>query len=97
MKCAAKLTHNASYQYNISKTMHYEIEFFCNKLKFDSGIEWETPILECLLLRQSEIVCWKALEDFPSPWDSGGTFVSQMKWFSVHYNSGATLMTACSC
>jgi hypothetical protein len=24
--------------------MHYEIEFFCNKLKPDSGIEWETPI-----------------------------------------------------
>jgi hypothetical protein len=24
--------------------MHYKIEFFCNKLKPDSGIEWETPI-----------------------------------------------------
>ncbi len=24
--------------------MHYEIEFFCNKLKPDSGIEWEMPI-----------------------------------------------------
>jgi hypothetical protein len=24
--------------------MHYKIKFFCNKLKPDSGIEWETPI-----------------------------------------------------
>ncbi len=24
--------------------MHYKIEFFCNKLKPDLGIEWETPI-----------------------------------------------------
>ncbi len=23
--------------------MHYGIEFFCNKLKPDSGIEWEIP------------------------------------------------------
>ncbi len=44
MKHAAKLTHHASYQYNINKTMHYKIKFFCNKLKHDSGIEWEMPI-----------------------------------------------------
>jgi hypothetical protein len=44
MKCVAKLTHHASYQYNINKTMHYKTEFFCNKLKPDSGIEWEMPI-----------------------------------------------------
>jgi hypothetical protein len=44
MKHAAKLTHYASYQYNINKTMHYKIEFFRNKLKPDSGIEWEMPI-----------------------------------------------------
>ncbi len=24
--------------------MRYKIEFFCNKLKPDSGIEWEMPI-----------------------------------------------------
>jgi hypothetical protein len=40
MKRAAKLTHHASYQYN----MHYKIEFFCDKLKPDSGIKWETLI-----------------------------------------------------
>jgi hypothetical protein len=39
MKRAAKLTHHASYQYNINKTMHYEIKFFHDKLKPDSGIE----------------------------------------------------------
>jgi hypothetical protein len=44
MKHAAKLTHHASYQYNINKSMRYEIEFFCNKLKPDSGIKWEMPI-----------------------------------------------------
>ena len=44
MKREAKLTHHASYQYNINRTMHYEIEFFCNKLKPDSGIKWEMPI-----------------------------------------------------
>jgi hypothetical protein len=44
MKCAAKLTHHASYQYNINRTMRYEIKFFRNKLKPDSGIKWEMPI-----------------------------------------------------
>jgi hypothetical protein len=41
MKHVAKLTHHASYQYNINKTMRYEIKFFHDKLKPDSGIEWE--------------------------------------------------------
>jgi hypothetical protein len=44
MKHAAKRTHHASYQYNINRTMCYKIEFFCDKLKLDSGIEWEMPI-----------------------------------------------------
>ncbi len=44
MKREAKLTHHASYQYNINKTMRYEIEFFCSKLKPYSGIEWESLI-----------------------------------------------------
>jgi hypothetical protein len=44
MKRAAKLTHHASYQYNINKTMGYKIEFFHNKLKPDSSIKWEMPI-----------------------------------------------------
>jgi hypothetical protein len=101
MKHAAKLTHHASYQYNINKTMCYRMEFFCNKLKPDSGIKWEMPIAHLIprmpfatTIRDS---CWKALEDFPSPWDYGGTFFSWMKWFSIHYDSGATRMMACSC
>jgi hypothetical protein len=44
MKRAAKLTYHVSHQYNINKTMRYEIKFFCDKLKPDSGIEWETLI-----------------------------------------------------
>ncbi len=44
MKRAEKLTHHASYQYNINRTMRYKIKFFCNKLKPDSGIKWEMPI-----------------------------------------------------
>jgi hypothetical protein len=43
MKRAAKLTHHASYQYNINKTMCYKI--ICYKIKPDSGIKsWKTPI-----------------------------------------------------
>ncbi len=44
MKHVAKLTHHASYQYKINRTMHYKFEFFCDKLKPDSGIEWEMHI-----------------------------------------------------
>ena len=44
MKHAATLTHHASYQYKINRAMRYKIEFFCDKLKPDSGIKWETPI-----------------------------------------------------
>jgi hypothetical protein len=44
MKRAAKLTHHASYRYNINRTMRYKINFFFNKLKPDSGIKWEMPI-----------------------------------------------------
>jgi hypothetical protein len=39
MKCVAKLTHLASYQYNINKTMRYEIKFFRDKLKPNLGIK----------------------------------------------------------
>ena len=44
MKRVARLTHHASYQYNINRTMCAKIEFFCDKLKPSSGIEWKTPI-----------------------------------------------------
>ncbi len=38
------MTHHASYEYNINTTMRAKIEFFRDKLKPDSGIDWETPI-----------------------------------------------------
>jgi hypothetical protein len=38
------MTHHTSYEYNINTTMRAKIEFFRDKLKPDSGIEWETPI-----------------------------------------------------
>jgi hypothetical protein len=44
MKRAARLVHHASYQYNINSTMHSEIKFFRDKLRPNSGTEWETPI-----------------------------------------------------
>jgi hypothetical protein len=51
MKHAAKLTHHASYQYDINRTMQYEIKFFCNNLKLELGIKWEKPI--ALLIPQT--------------------------------------------
>ncbi len=36
--------HHALYWYNINKTMRHELEFFCDKLKPDLGINWGTPI-----------------------------------------------------
>jgi hypothetical protein len=44
MKRAERLTHHASYQYNINRAMRYKIKFFCNKLNPDSDIKWEMPI-----------------------------------------------------
>jgi hypothetical protein len=38
------MTHHALYWYNINKVMHHELDFFCDKLKPDLGINWETPI-----------------------------------------------------
>jgi hypothetical protein len=49
MKQAEKMTHHASYQYNINERMHQELNFFHNKLKPDSGIDWETPIAHLIL------------------------------------------------
>ncbi len=43
-KKAAHLVHHAKFKYNINKTMHQEIEFFCKKLLLESNIAWETPI-----------------------------------------------------
>jgi hypothetical protein len=44
MKQSAEMIHRTRLQYNINQTMHQEIEFFCEKLRPDSGIQWEAPI-----------------------------------------------------
>ena len=78
MKCAAKLTYYASYWYNINKTIHYEIKFFCNKLKPDSGIEWETPIAH--LIPQA-----------PFAMTIGDNLLEGAGGFSITWDSGAHL------
>jgi hypothetical protein len=44
IKRSAKLVHQSQFQYNITKSMHQEIEFFCKKILPNSGICWESPI-----------------------------------------------------
>ncbi len=101
MKCAEKLTYHASYQYNINKPCALKSNSFATRSSLIQALNGKlllpTQSLERLLQQQLEIVGWKALEDFPQHLDSGGTFVSQMKWFSVHYNSRPTTTTACLC
>jgi hypothetical protein len=84
MKQSAKLVHHAKYRYNINKTMHQEIEFFCKNLQHSSSILWETPMLtsyqECLwqwrLATAGPLKVW---EDTPLVLDSGSTYHSQKK------------------
>jgi hypothetical protein len=44
IKRSAKLVHQSRCQYNITKSMRQEIEFFREKLLPKSGIYWESPI-----------------------------------------------------
>jgi hypothetical protein len=44
IKPSAKLVHQSRYQYNITKSMRQETEFFCKKLLPNSKICWESPI-----------------------------------------------------
>jgi hypothetical protein len=44
IKQSAKLVHQSRCQYNITKSMRQEIEFFCKKLLPTSNICWESPI-----------------------------------------------------
>jgi hypothetical protein len=80
MKHAEKLTHHASYQYNINRTMRYEIEFFCNKLKLNLGIKWETPIAH--LIPQTPFattIGGSSLEG------AGGFSVTLGFWWHIHF------------
>ena len=44
------MTHHVSYQYNIDKTMHQDLDLLWNKLKQDLGIDWETSIVHLIPL-----------------------------------------------
>ncbi len=80
MKHAAKLTHHASYQYNINRTMRYEIEFFCNKLKPDSGIKWETSIAHLIpRMLFATTIGDSALEG------AGGFSATLGFWWHIHF------------
>jgi hypothetical protein len=43
MKLAAELTHHASYQYNINRTMRYEIEFFRESSSLIQALNGKCP------------------------------------------------------
>jgi hypothetical protein len=101
MKRVAKLTHHASYWYNINRTMHYEIEFFCGKLKPDLGIKWETPIAHIIPQTLFATTIGDSLLE-----GAGGFSVTlgfwwhicfRTKWFGVHSDSKPATMTACLC
>ncbi len=80
MKHATKLTHHASYQYNINRTMYYKIEFFCNKLKPDSGIEWEMPIAHLIpQMPFAMTIGDSSLEG------AGGFSVTLGFWWHIHF------------
>jgi hypothetical protein len=80
MKRAAKLTHHASYQYNINKTMHYKIKFFCNKLKPDSGIKWEMPIAH--LIPQTSFATTIGDSSLEG---AGGFSITLEFWWHLHF------------
>jgi hypothetical protein len=55
IKRSAKLVHQSRCQYNITKSMRQEIEFFRKKLHPNSGIRWESPIAHIIPRMQTFI------------------------------------------
>jgi hypothetical protein len=80
MNRAAKLTHHASYQYNINRTMHYEIKLFCNKLMLDSGIKWEMPIAHLIPRTPFSMTIGDSLLE-----GAGGFSVTLGYWWHIHF------------
>jgi hypothetical protein len=80
MKHAAKLTHHASYQYNINKNMHYKIEFFCKKLKPDSGIKREMPIAHLIPQMPFAMTIGDSLLE-----GAGGLSITLGFWWHIHF------------
>jgi hypothetical protein len=80
IKHAAKLTHHASYQYNINRTMRYKIKFFRDKLKPDSGIKWEMPIAHLI----PQTLFATTIGD-SSLEGAGGFSVTLGFWWHIHF------------
>jgi hypothetical protein len=80
MKRATKLTHHASYQYNINRTMRYKIKFFCDKLKPDSGIEWKMPIAHLILRMPFATTIGDCLLE-----GAGGFSATLGFWWHIHF------------
>ncbi len=80
MKHVAKLTHHAYYQYNINKTMRCKIDFFRNKLKPDSGIEWETPIAHLIPRMPFATTIRDSLLE-----GTGGFSITLGFWWHIHF------------
>jgi hypothetical protein len=80
MKRAAKMTHHALYRYNINKTMCHELEFFCDKLKPSSDIDWETPIVHLILRTPfATMICDSSLNG------AGGFLIALGFWWHITF------------
>jgi hypothetical protein len=80
MKHAAKLTHHASYHYNINRTMHYKIKILRNKLKPDLGIEWEMPIAHLIPCLPFAMTIGDSLLE-----GAGGFSITLGFWWHIHF------------
>jgi hypothetical protein len=80
MKRAARLTHHSSYQYNINRTMRAEIEFFCDNLKPESGIEWESPIAHLIPQTPFATSIGDSLLE-----GVGGFLIALGYWWHIHF------------
>ena len=80
MKPVARLTHHASYQYNLNRTMRDKIQFFRNKLKPDSSIKWETPIAHLIHRTQFATMIGDSLLE-----GAGGFSIVLRFWWRIHF------------
>ncbi len=61
--------------------MHYKIEFFCDKLKPDSGIKWETPIAHLIpQMPFATTIGDSSLEG------AGGFSITLGFWWHIHFS-----------
>jgi hypothetical protein len=76
----AKPAHHASNQYNINRNMHYKIKFYRDKLKPDSGIEWEMPIAHLIpRMPFATTIGDSSLEG------AGGFFTTLRLWWHIRF------------